>query len=223
MAMCGRYSLGKKPKALPETQPFMPRVNIAPSQEAPVLIQDGTVKMMRWGLVPQWAADDKEGAKRINARSETLASKPSFKGRLVNGRCAVPADSFYEWRREGTRKTPFRFVLRDEEPFFFAGLWDRWRRPDGNTLESFSIITTEANDLVRSIHDRMPVILTEAAASEWVKAGAFNPSLLKPFASEGMDHYPISTRINDAKVDDAECIRRLNDREELLPGFNFSG
>src|SRR3954465_4647360 len=196
--MCGRYSLGKKPRAWPdEAEAFLPRFNIAPTQNAPVCLRDGSMKMMRWGLVPRWSRDETAGSKLINARAETLAEKPSFRDCLSGGRCIVPADSFFEWRREGNRKRPMRFVLRDEQPFFFAGLCDSWKRPDGTTLESFTIITTEANSLVRSVHDRMPVMLTEIRAREWLKGperALEGPSpLLAPFAAEEMDSYPVSS------------------------------
>jgi len=219
--MCGRYSLGKKPKELPETQPFIPRFNIAPGQDALVIAQDRSMRAMRWGLVPRWAAEENSGNKLINARSETLSSKAAFKASLIDRRCAVPADSFYEWRRDGALKRPFRFMVRGEEPFFFAGIWDRWRRADGSALESFSVITTEANGLVRPIHDRMPAMLTEVAACKWLEAGPVDPSLLKPFPSDEMEFYPVSTRLNDPRHEDPQLIQREDDREALLPGFRL--
>jgi putative SOS response-associated peptidase YedK len=219
--MCGRYSLGKKPKELPETQPFIPRFNIAPGQDALVMAQDRSMRAMRWGLVPRWAAEENGGHKLINARSETLSSKPAFKSSVVDRRCAVPADSFYEWRRDGALKRPFRFMVRGEEPFFFAGIWDRWKQADRNTLESFSIITVEANGLVRPIHDRMPVMLTEADACKWLEAGPVDSSLLKPFPSDEMEFYPVSTRLNDPRQEDSQLILREDDREALLPGFSL--
>jgi putative SOS response-associated peptidase YedK len=219
--MCGRYSLGKKPKELPQAQPFIPRFNIAPGQDALVMAQDRSMRGMRWGLVPRWAAEENGGHKLINARSETLSSKPAFKSSVVDRRCAVPADSFYEWRRDGALKRPFRFIIRGEEPFFFAAIWDRWKRMDGSTVESFSIITTEANDLVRAIHGRMPVILTEAAASKWLEPGLVDSILLKPFPSDGMECYAVSTRLNDPRHEDAQLIQREDIREALLPGFSL--
>src|SRR2546421_5416863 len=170
--MCGRYSLGKKPKSWPvETQPFIPRFNIAPSQEAPVFIRDGALQTMRWGLVPHWAQDETSAFKMINARAETVAERPAFRSCLQARRCAVPADSFYEWRKNGATKQPVRFLRADQEPFLFAGLWNQWRKQDGSLLHSFTIITVEPNELVRALHDRMPAILDDNGAAAWLAKG----------------------------------------------------
>jgi putative SOS response-associated peptidase YedK len=219
MAMCGRYSLGKKPKEWPEEQLlFRPRYNVAPSQDCPVCLSNNPMRMMRWGLVPRWSADDRGGSRMINARAETLTEKPAFRWRVREGRCAVPADSFFEWRRDGSRKRPFRFLLRDEQPFFFAGLWDTWKARDGKTLETFTIITTEANALVRDVHDRMPVILVDSDARQWLANGPLQ--LLTPLAAEMMESYAVSPRLNDPLIDDPQCIQHDETGEPMLPGFD---
>ncbi len=220
--MCGRYSPGKRPENWPEeNQPFFPRFNIAPSQEAPIFLSDGSVKMLRWGLVPSWAREGNAEYKMINARAETVAQKRAFRGCLQRKRCGVPADSFYEWRKE--RKQPVRFLLRDEEPFLFAGLWEECLQKDGATLQTFTIITTEANDLVRPLRDRMPVILTDSSAAEWLNgtdlATARLPALLCPFPADRMSSYPVSKRLNDALWDDPACIKPFAEPEPMLPGF----
>jgi putative SOS response-associated peptidase YedK len=166
--MCGRYEYHPHEfsdlrirfnldKDLPE---FKPSYNIAPGQQVPVIIrEDGRnkVKLMRWGLVPSWAPDPSIGNRMINARCETLTEKPSFKQLLGTHRCLVLADGFYEWRREGKGKAPMRIVMKDRQPFTFAGLWDVWRGdPEAGELYTFTIITTHANSLLRPIHHRMP-------------------------------------------------------------------
>ena len=162
--VCGRYTyfpgefsdlrLTWNVDQIPELKP---RYNIAPSQEAPVIIQtEGkrSVELFQWGLIPTWAKDPAIGNKMINARAETLAEKPSFKRLLGKRRCLVLADGFYEWRKEGKRKVPMRFKLKSNEPFTFAGLWDAWKQPDGNLLRTYTIVTTEPNDVLKPIHNR---------------------------------------------------------------------
>jgi len=157
----------------------------------------------------------------INARAETLTEKPAFRRRVREERCAIPADSFFEWRRDGFRKRPVRFLLHGEEPFFFAGLWDTWKARDGKGLETFTIITTEANPLVREVHDRMPVILSESNAREWLAQGSLH--LLTPFKAEMMESYDVSPRLNDPLIDDPECVQRDETGEPMLPGFDKRG
>jgi putative SOS response-associated peptidase YedK len=167
--MCGRFSregdaetlikrYGLTPNSLPELEP---RYNIAPGQFVPVIVQEEGphLSVMRWGLVPSWSKDEKTGYRTINARAETVAQKPMFKGAIKKRRCLVPADGYYEWEKQRKRKLPWRFVLKSGDTFSFAGLWDHWKKPDGKTLYTFTIITTAANALNKKIHDRMPVIL----------------------------------------------------------------
>src|SRR6476469_6098272 len=144
---------------------YTPRFNIAPEQLSPtipVIVRHkggNECRLMHWGLIPSWAKDPTIGNRMINARAESLTEKPAFKHLVGSRRCIVPADGFYEWRKEGKRKVPMWVYLKSREPFGLAGLWDVWRKPDGKRVESFTIITTEPNELVRRIHNRMPVIL----------------------------------------------------------------
>ena len=147
------------------------RYNIAPTQEAPVIVQaEGKriIELFRWGLIPWWANDPAVGNEMINARAETLTEKPAFRGLLGNRRCLVLADGFYEWRKEGKSKVPMRFKLKSGEPFAFAGLWDSWKQPDGSSLRTYTIVTTESNDVVRPIHNRMPAMLSGDDALKWL-------------------------------------------------------
>lgn len=192
---------------------FAPRYNIAPSQDVSVIVQkrgNNELKPMHWGLVPSWAKDPAIGNRMINARAETLAEKPSFKRLVGTRRCLVPADGFYEWRREGKRKVPVWVHLKNREPFGFAGLWDLWRKPEGEGLYSFTIVTTEANDLLKPIHDRMPVILDKVGGERWLDPTFTSFSslstLLRPFPSDLMQAHDVSTLVNSPANDTAECI-----------------
>ena len=180
--MCGRITLSTDKDDLQSRWGFIdpsgvldlikPRYNIAPSQNSPTLVvkEDRRVLiMMRWGLVPFWAKEASIGYKIINAKSETLTEKPSFRKPFKEKRCLVLADGFYEWEKTDKKnKVPYRFVLKNRQPFAFAGLWDVWKTPEGDTLLSFTIITTRANELMERIHDRMPVILNEKDEAKWL-------------------------------------------------------
>ena len=172
---------------------------------------------MHWGLIPHWAADPSIGNRMINARAETLTELPSFKPLVDRRRCIIPADGFYEWRKEGRRKVPMWVHLKSKEPFAFAGFWDVWRKSDGKRVESFTIITTEPNELVRPIHNRMPVILRPEDEEQWLDTSrtAFvkAKSLLKPYPEELMDAHDVSTIVNSAKFDGPECIQAVSDDE----------
>jgi putative SOS response-associated peptidase YedK len=225
--MCGRYTyfpgefsdLRLTWKVDSEIPLLTPRCNIAPSQEAPVIVEaEGkrSIELFQWGLIPSWAKDPTIGKKMINARAETLAEKPSFKRLLKGRRCIVLADSFYEWRKESKRRVPMRFKLRSGEPFVFAGLWDSWRQPDGNLVRTYTIITTEPNDVLRPIHNRMPAMLKHDDALKWLCADdeiAHALSLLKPYLSDDMEGYDVSPLVNDPRNDSPECIRPI-------PGLN---
>lgn len=209
--MCGRYSekqdLKKvedqlKLKLSEKAKNWKPSFNIAPSQLAPVVTSDkpDEIDVFHFGLVPHWAKDKKVGYKMINARSETLLEKPSFKPLMLNNkRCLVLADSFFEWRTEGKEKQPFRIYLPDREVFFFAGLWSRWKDPEGKTYNSFSIVTTSPNKLMEKIHDRMPVILTREEEKIWLDPDQ-NPKdllkLLNAYPADSMEAYEISSEVN---------------------------
>ncbi len=193
-----------------------PRYNIAPTQEAPVVraIGDGRrLDMLRWGLVPAWAKDIDIGARMINARAETVAEKPSFKAAFRRRRCLVTCDGFYEWQKTPAGKQPYRITLKGGEPFAFAGLWERWEKAaDGKPIESFTIVTTEANAFLRPIHIRMPVILGSDDYDSWLDTEGTPPDraakLLRPFAGN-LDATPVSTHVNSPQNDDPECIAAL--------------
>jgi putative SOS response-associated peptidase YedK len=192
---------------------FAPRYNVAPSQDVPVIVRKGEgneIMPMHWGLVPSWAKDPSIGQRMINARAETLAEKPSFKRLIRTRRCLVPADGFYEWRKEGKRKVPVWVHLKNKEPFGFAGLWDLWKQPEGAELYSFTIITTEANELLRNIHDRIPVMLDKLGGERWLDPNFTSFStlsfLLRSFPSEQMEAHDVSMLVNSPTNDTEECI-----------------
>ena len=169
---------------------------------------------MRWGLIPYWAKDPSIGARTINARAETVAARPAFRESLERRRCLIPADGFYEWKRSRRAKQPFCFQVGDGEMFAFAGLWDRWRSPDGTLIESCTILTTTPNRLLGDIHDRMPVILSPDDYDLWLDPGMTNTAsavdLLKPYDAALMTAYPVSARVNAVANDDAECSMRID-------------
>jgi len=218
--MCGRYYLVSPAELVAtrfhavESLPLRPRYNLAPQQEAPVVVDGGTRRLvlMRWGLVPSWSKEAASGFRMINARAETAPEKPSFRGPFRKQRALVPADGFYEWKREGERKQPFALRLASGEPFAMAGLWDRWRAPDGAEVLTFTILTTSANSLVSSVHDRMPVILPPEAEAAWLDPQS-PPEALKalcgPFAG-AMEAVPVSTAVNNPRNDGPEILRRAS-------------
>ena len=205
---------------------FGPRYNIAPSQEVPVIVHNDArneVKLMKWGLVLSWAHDPSIGQQMINARAESLLEKSSFKKLVATRRCLVPADGFYEWRRDGKRKVPVWIHLKNREPFAFAGLWDHWRDPAGDKeLYTFAIITTDANALLRPIHNRMPVIYDNAMGRQWLEQsfGASSMSLaavLQPLPSELMEANEVSTLVNSPENDTTECIQPVSPSQRSRP------
>lgn len=230
--MCGRYTLTPEQKALQlefkftsAPTPHEPRYNIAPSQPAPVIVREdeNVLKMMKWGLIPYWAEDPKIGFKLINARAETITEKPSFKTAFKKRRCLVPADGFYEWEKGAGKqvKIPHRFVLKSGKLFSFAGLWDIWQTPEGKQLETFTIITTGPNELMKPVHDRMPVILHKEDEEFWLDPQADEKallSLLKPYDSGLMEEYEVSIKVNSPKEDSPECVKPMRNfpRQEPL-------
>jgi putative SOS response-associated peptidase YedK len=218
--MCGRFSNTKSPQKIKERYPiadlplnYKPRYNIAPSQEVLVVVEQEKpiLTMMRWGLIPSWAKDPSIGNQMINARGESIREKPSFKRAFQQRRCLVPADGFYEWMKSGKKKVPIRFILKDQALFSFAGLWDVWKNPDGRPIETFTIITTQANPTVGQIHNRMPVILQPEDEPRWLALRTDSDQLfglLKPYAGE-LQCYPVSTRLNSPTNDDPQCITPL--------------
>jgi putative SOS response-associated peptidase YedK len=219
--MCGRYRLSRRKQVVEEyfdTAPWdeewSPRYNIAPTQPVPVIRQHPKepvrqLSLMKWGLLPSWAKDASGAAGMINARSETAATKPAFRDALKSRRCLIPADGFYEWKRDGKIKQPFCFEVNDGELFAFAGLWDRWRDPAGNWIKTCSILTTTSNAVTSALHDRMPVILDPDNYDFWLDPGMTDAQvvseLLEPCDARLMQCYPVSTRINHVINDDEEC------------------
>jgi putative SOS response-associated peptidase YedK len=207
---------------------YTPRFNIAPEQVSPtipVIVRHkggNECRLMHWGLIPSWAKDPAIGNRIINARAETLTEKPAFKHLVGSRRCIIPADGFYEWRKEGKRKVPMWVYLKSREPFGLAGLWDVWRRPDGGKVESFTIITTEPNALIECIHNRMPAILQPENEEPWLDASrttfAKARSLLKPLPAELMDAHDVSAIVNSAKYDGPECIEPVSDDDIARAG-----
>lgn len=226
--MCGRYGLSKekeiledkfKARAIGAFNRWKSKTNIAPSQPAPVSILEkpNEIDCYHFGLVPHWAKDKNMGYKMINARAETIAEKASFKKLFQNGkRCLVYADGFYEWKREGKDKIPYRFFIPERDIFTFAGLWSAWKTPEGETYNSFTIITTDPNELTKPVHDRMPVILTEEDSKIWMDPNQ-NPKdlqeLLIPYPADAMDDYRVSPLINSPKNDSPELIEPWNPEE----------
>jgi putative SOS response-associated peptidase YedK len=216
--MCGRYTLTFLPNRLaerfeaqPPTEDFFPRYNVSPQQYLPVICNTGErrIVMFRWGLIPGWAKNPSIGNRLINARAETVSEKPSFRTAFRNRRCLVLSDGFYEWQKTPSGKIPVRITLKDGEPFAFAGLWEKWRSPKGEEINTFSIITTEPNDLIAKIHHRMPVILRPEHEDVWLdnEAGAEKwLSVLKPYPAEKMTVYPVSRGVNSPRNDDLSLI-----------------
>lgn len=218
--MCGRYSFTQLAETIAdkfqvkEVPPLSPRYNIAPTQQVATIFLDSDsserqFKMLRWGLIPSWAKDAKMGAKLINARAETVAEKPAFRAAFKKRRCLILADGFYEWHTENGEKQPFYFRLENGEPFAFAGLWEHWEKGEGEPIESCTIITTEANELMRSIHERMPVIIDPKDYEQWLNPEIRKTELLQPYSSEKMIYYPVSTEVNSPKNDRSECIQPI--------------
>ena len=220
--MCGRFTL-RTPKErvkrefhLQEEPPIEARFNIAPTQSILAVRQredEREAVLLKWGLIPSWAKDDSMSSRLINARSETVAEKPAFREAFKRRRCIIPADGFYEWKREGAGKHPFFFSLRDGRPFGFAGLWDRWKGQDGKVIESCTILTTEANEVLRPVHDRMPVILHPETYALWlerdVRAVASLKELLGPYPASEMTAYPVSAQVNSPRNQGEDLIARM--------------
>ena len=221
--MCGRYTITLEPAFFQQElalgkipSEWKPRYNVAPTQNVPSVRNAETrdVEMLRWGLIPHWAKDTSIGYKLINARSETLREKPSFRDAFHKRRCLVLADGFYEWQKsskDGRQKVPYRFTLKDEKPFAFAGLWELWRSGKDEEVLSCTIITCAANAVVSAIHNRMPVMLDKDTCWRWLAPQSVDElaELLKPYPAEKMRAYPVSTRLNNPNEDDLQLIQPL--------------
>lgn len=223
--MCGRFTQTASPEVITQqfalTDPplLKPRYNIAPSQPVAAIRVDpdtATRKLvlLRWGLIPSWAKDPKMGYQCINAKAETVMEKPSFRSAFRTRRCLVIADGFYEWQPQGKWKQPMWIGFRDKRPFAFAGLWEHWAPPQGELLETCTIITTEPNDLMAPIHNRMPVILAPTAYDQWLDPTfqQVEPlrALLRPYPSEDLTAYPVSTLVNNPRHDVPQCLEPVS-------------
>lgn len=221
--MCGRFTQSQSGETIAKTfqlsvvPDVTPSYNIAPTQGVATVWQPATqserqLRVLRWGLIPSWAKDGAIGAKLINARAETVAEKPSFRSAFKQRRCLVLADGFYEWQRREGKKQPFYFHLQNHEPFAFAGLWERWQDPAGEPIVSCTILTTEANKLVKPIHDRMPVILAPDAYAAWLNLDTTPDhlqALLHPYNSAAMVAYPVSPHVNKPSHNSPDCLQPL--------------
>ncbi len=224
--MCGRFTLHSRLNlllrqfALQAGPEWAPRYNIAPTQTAPVIrLAPSTGKremvLLRWGLVPAWAKDTSIGNRMINARAETVATKPSFRSAFKRRRCLVPADGYFEWQKTAAGKQPYYIHLADETPFAMAGLWESWHADQDDAVETFTIITTDASHSTRDIHDRMPVILDADAYPLWLDPEFADrealQSLLGSFESDALQLDPVSTHVNSPRHDDPQCIKKQTD------------
>ena len=221
--MCGRYTLRSRAVDVAEhfglfdIPPLTPRFNIAPSQSVVGVTDDGGRRRSRffdWGLVPEWLENPAEGAKPINARSESAADKPYFRMALRRRRCLIPADGFYEWQADGRERQPFYFRVRGGALFAFAGLYEEWRSPE-RSLDTCTILTTAANSMLQQFHERMPIILSPSGYAAWLNPQTDLrteiPPLLKAFPAEEMEGWPVAKRMNSPKVDDEACARRFQE------------
>lgn len=220
--MCGRYTLfADEAEILQEygiSEPiddYHPSYNVAPGQNVVAIIHDGTKKRaghLRWGLVPSWAKDEKIGYKMINARSETAHVKPSFKNLMARKRCLIVADSFYEWKQTDESKQPQRIQVADRKLFAFAGLWDKWEQ-NGKVLFTCTMLTKDANEFMREIHHRMPIILPKNKEDQWIRPQVQKPIEVKHFLDridvEDLSSYPVGTYVNKANNNDQACIQPL--------------
>lgn len=229
--MCGRFVLTTQVELLEEhfaaftEVEVAARYNIAPTQ--PVLVvreqkvgpegqHQRWIDFVRWGLVPSWADDIKIGNRMVNARSESADTRQAFRGAMRYRRCVLPADGFYEWKKlpDGT-KQPYLVQMASGEPMGMAGLWEAWQDPEGNELESCTILTTTANELVRELHDRMPVILEPADYAVWLDPDLTDPKqvkrLLRPVAAERLTMRPVSKRVNSPRNEGPGCVERIAD------------
>ncbi|SEO86484.1 Putative SOS response-associated peptidase YedK [Halogranum amylolyticum] len=233
--MCGRYTLFTPQPTLEARfdadaeAPLEPRYNCAPGQSLPVVTNEepNTIRTLKWGLVPQWADDESVGNDLINARAETVREKRSFTEAYEQRRCLVLADGFYEWVNSGEKKQPYRVAFADDRPFAMAGLWERWTPPQTQTglgdfgggvapntepdpIETFTVITTEPNDLVSTLHHRMAVVLDESEEKTWLNGdGDEAERLLDPYPADTMEAYPVSTQVNSPANDGPELVEEV--------------
>jgi len=229
--MCGRFTLEISSETLKvifgvsPLENIPPRYNIAPTQLVLVLRNDldnnRQLSYLKWGLIPYWAKDAAIGNHMINARSETVDQKLAFKSAFKHRRCIIPASGFYEWQKVEGKKRPHYITLKDGSPMMFAGLWDRWTSPEGNVIESCTILTTISNELIQTLHDRMPVVLRMEDADYWLDSRITDPSQLRqlfsPYQPDLLNLYPVSNMVNSPRNDDLKCIKPLSPTQDNLP------
>jgi putative SOS response-associated peptidase YedK len=228
--MCGRFTRSQSSQALAAefgvaevAGDLGPSYNIAPTQKVAVLITDGVKRLVpvRWGLVPSWAKDLSIGNKLINARAETVTEKASYRNAFKKRRCLVVADGFYEWQQMGETRRPVYIRLKSGKPFGFAGLYEVWQPPEGEAITTCTIITTEANDLMKPIHARMPVIIPRAQQDQWLDPSMGDRGqlldMLKPYPAAEMEAYPVSKQVNSPSHNSPDCIKRLTLVEKPQP------
>lgn len=218
--MCGRYRLSRRKQIIEEhfdaasDEDWTPRYNIAPTQPVPIIRQHPqqpkrVMSLVRWGLIPSWSTNASGAARMINARSDTAHVLPAFKNALKLRRCLIPADGFYEWQKRGSSRQPYCFEAKDGELFALAGLWERWKDPNGKWVKSCSILTTAPNAVTSPVHDRMPIILHPESYDLWLDPGMHDiagvQNLLKPCDAAFLRSYRIGKRVNNVANDDAEC------------------
>ena len=227
--MCGRFTLTSNMDDLQGRFGFeardlvyRPSYNIAPTQLILAVTNDGQrrAELMRWGLIPFWAKDIKIGYRMINAVGETAATKPAFRAAFKKRRCLILADGFFEWRKDGKEKIPTYIFLKSREPFAFAGLWETWKSPDGETVKSCTILTTKPNEFMEPIHNRMPVILSGETEALWLDPMTEEPDVLQPLIqpapAELMESRIVSSLVNSPKNNSPECVVPITGG---LPGF----
>lgn len=224
--MCGRSSLTKTEKELEErfNSTFysedlerynpLPNFNVAPSHHHPVItnMDPNHFMPLRWGLIPFWAKDERIAYKMINARLETITEKPAYRNAVEKRRCIIPFDGFYEWKRDGKQKIPYRICTTNTEIFSVAGIWEQWKSPSGEDVFSFSVITRSPNEMMEKIHDRMPAILLPEQERLWINNELNTDealSLLEPYPSEFMEAYQVSTRVGNVRNNDPELIQAI--------------
>jgi putative SOS response-associated peptidase YedK len=225
--MCGRFTIAKSPEQIEERfnvtidrDNYKINFNAGPSQNLPVITnsQPEKVNFYKWGLIPFWTKEIKPYSILINSRSETIKEKQSFRNIFAQRRCLILSDGFYEWKKDGSVKQPYRIILKNNELFAFAGIWDKWINNE-NTLNTFSIITTEANQLVKQVHDRMPVILQKNDEALWLDNKTGVPellNLLKPYNPDKMEIFPVSNFVNSVRNNSDELIKHFSGTDNLL-------
>jgi putative SOS response-associated peptidase YedK len=228
--MCGRYTITSAPEAYraffdyPEQPNFPARYNIAPTQPIPIVrLEEGArhFALVRWGLIPSWVKDPNDFALLLNARGESLTEKPAFRNAMKRRRCLVPADGFYEWKPMGGRKQPYYIRAKSGKPLAFAGLWETWEGPNGEEVDTATIVTTRANRTLAPIHDRMPVIVPEEAFDLWLNCaevdGTTASALIAPAPEDLLEAYPVSTAVNRTANDNATLLEPVDPDAEPTP------